>query len=229
MVYQGKRVVAVSAGLGKVLTDILAKHQVSVAQQTVIYNAMPISEIRASAHEKVTDLPPVPFILHVARLSPVKNQSLLLEAYAASGLTLPLVIIGEGSEGLNLRNLASRLGIVDQVLFLGQKHNPYPYMAQATAVVLSSNQEGLGLVLIEALACGTQTVATDVPGGIREVMIDELQRLLAEKSVSGLAEKLREAVNMPVVVRSEWADRFDLAQIVPQFLQLTTMSKQVKE
>ena len=94
-------------------------------------------------------------------------------------------------------------------------------MARASALVLSSRQEGLGLVLIESLACGTQVVATDVPGGIREVMIEEQTRLLAENSVAGLAAKLQEAIRQPVAVRSEWADRFDASRIVPRVLSLS--------
>ena len=77
------------------------------------------------------------------------------------------------------------------------------------------------MVLIESLACGTQVVATDVPGGIREVMIGEQTRLLAENSVAGLATKLQEAIRQPVPVQAEWADRFDASRIVPQVLSLS--------
>lgn len=224
LLYQNKRVVTVSAGIGAVLKEQLQPFGIRLAHHEVIHNALPMAEIRQQACEAVSDAPSGPFLLHVARLSAVKNQSLLLEAYAASGLALPLVIIGQGGEESRLRQLAERLGIGAKVLFLGLKSNPYPYMARATALVLSSRQEGLGLVLIEALACGTQVVATDVPGGIREVMIEEQSRLLAENSVDGLAAKLVEAVERPVAVRSAWADRFDSAQIVPKVLQLSALS-----
>ena len=64
-------------------------------------------------------------------------------------------------------------------------------------------------------------VATDVPGGIREVVVEEQRRLLAENSVAGLAAKLQEAIRQPVAVRSEWADRFDASRIVPRVLSLS--------
>ena len=128
-----------------------------------------------------------------------------------------------------LRQLATSLNITDRIIFLGLKRNPYAYMARAAAFVLSSRQEGLGLVLIESLACGTQAVATDVPGGIREVLIEEQQRLLAENSIEGLAFKLREAVDSPVVVKPEWAERFDSRHIIPQYLQLADVNASVTE
>lgn len=220
MLYADKQVVAVSAGIWRVLADELSRCHVQVRCHEVIHNALPIAAIRQQAQEPVADLPAKPYLIHVARLNPVKNQALLLESYAHSAIQLPLVIVGDGKERSNLAALANQLGIADRVLFLGMKANPYPYMAHAAAFILSSRQEGLGLVLIEALACGTQIVATDVPGGIREVLVDELQRLLAENSVDGLAAKMKEALTDPVVIRSEWAERFDSSRIIPLFLNL---------
>ena len=88
--------------------------------------------------------------------------------------------------------------------------------------------EGFGLVLVESLACGTQVVATDVPGGIREVLIGEQTRLLAENSIAGLAAKMREAVEFPVTVDPAWAERFAPEQIVPKFLQLILTKQEEK-
>lgn len=223
--YQNKQVVAVSAGIWQVLADELSRCHVQVRRHEIIHNALPIAAIREQAHESVTDLPSTPYLIHVARLNPVKNQALLLEAYARSAIQMPLVIIGDGKERASLEALSNQLDISERVLFLGTKANPYPYMAHAEAFVLSSRQEGLGLVLIEALACGTLTVATDVPGGIREVLVDELQRFLAENSVAGLAEKMREALECPVHIRPEWAERFDCSRIIPLFMNLIEHSE----
>src|SRR5690606_3006072 len=114
-----------------------------------------------------------PYLVHVGRLVPVKNQRRLLQAYQIAvehGLKHDLVIIGDGSERAALEVLSEALGLSHKVHFLGSQSNPYPWVKQADAFVLSSNFEGLGLVLIEALALGTPCVACDVPGGIREVL-----------------------------------------------------------
>lgn len=225
LLYQNKQVVAVSAGIWQVLADELSRYHVQVHRHEIIHNALPIAAIREQAQAHVSDLPTMPYLIHVARLNPVKNQALLLKAYALSAIQIPLVIIGDGKERSSLEALSSQLHISERVFFLGTKANPYPYMAHAEAFVLSSRQEGLGLVLIEALACGTQTVATDVPGGIREVLVDELQRLLAENSAEGLAEKMKEALGNPVSIRPEWAERFDSGCIIPHFLNLIEQSE----
>ena len=60
--------------------------------------------------------------------------------------------------------------MADDVLLPGYAANPYAYMARAAVYVLSSRQEGLGNVLIEALACGCPCVATDCPSGPREIL-----------------------------------------------------------
>ena len=125
--YQNKQVVTVSAGIWDVLREQLDKYMIRVARQVVIHNALPIEDIRAQAHAEVTDLPEGPFLLHVARLTPVKNQTLLLEAYASSGLTLPLVILGQGGEEIKLRQLATSLNIIDRVIFLATPHHGTRY------------------------------------------------------------------------------------------------------
>lgn len=228
LLYKQKQIVTVSEGIGAVLQSELSAYGVTVKRAEVIHNLLPLAEIRRLAAEQPDDLPAGAYILHVGRLAPVKNQALLLDAYAASGLTMPLVIVGDGGERRALQERAKTLGISDKVLFLGEKQNPYCYMANAKVFVLSSRMEGFGLVLVESLACGTQVVATDVPGGIREVLIGEQTRLLAENSIAGLAAKMREAVEFPVTVDPAWAERFAPEQIVPKFLQLILTKQEEK-
>ena len=67
---------------------------------------------------------------------------------------------------------AARLGLAEQVLFAGFQANPLPWIAHATGLVLASRYEGLGNVLVEALACGTLVVATDCPHGPAEILAD---------------------------------------------------------
>ncbi len=220
LLYRDKQVITVSEGIGAVLQLELKAYGVTVKRTEVIHNVLLLDDIRRLAEEQPDDLPNGAFLLHVGRLAPVKNQVLLLDAYAASGLTMPLVIVGDGGEKKSLQERAKHLGITDNVLFLGEKCNPYPYMARAKAFVLSSRMEGFGLVLVESLACGTQVVSTDAPGGIREVLIEEQVRLIAENNATALAAKLCEAITNPVTVKPAWAERFSPARIIPQVIRL---------
>ncbi len=74
--------------------------------------------------------------------------------------------------------------------------------------MLSSRFEGLGIVLIEALALGTPCVATQASGGIAEVLIDEQRDLVTEPTAAALAEGMLKAVTSPITIRPAWVERF---------------------
>lgn len=121
----------------------------------------------------------VPVLLAVGRLVQVKDYPTLLSAFNILRAQRPcrLLIIGEGNQRSQLQTQIGRLGLQRDVELLGFQPNPLPYMRQANALVLSSFLEGLGNVLIEAMACGTPVLATDC-GGPREVLADGALGLL---------------------------------------------------
>jgi glycosyltransferase involved in cell wall biosynthesis len=121
-----------------------------------------------------------PVFLAVGRMETEKDHSTLLEAFArvrsarlAAGKGgLRLILLGEGSLRPALEAQAKRLSIQEDVSMPGFAENPFAYMARCDAFVLTSLSEGLSNVLIEALACGCPVVATDCPGGPREILED---------------------------------------------------------
>ena len=66
--------------------------------------------------------------------------------------------------------IAARKNVADDLELAGFAANPAAYMARAALLVLSSRHEGLGNVLIEALACGCPVVSTDCPHGPAEIL-----------------------------------------------------------
>jgi glycosyltransferase involved in cell wall biosynthesis len=110
------------------------------------------------------DGPPRPdHLVHAASLVKVKDQATLLRALALlDGVTLD--IVGEGPERERLQALAAELGITGRVRFVGKvTHQDLPtYYQQAALNVLSSRHEGLGMVTLEAGACGVPTISTAV-------------------------------------------------------------------
>ena len=116
-----------------------------------------------------------PYIVSVARLDELqKDHRTLLRAYAAMvrqhAVDEHLVIVGDGAHRGELEGLAGELGIAERVHFMGQLDNPHPIMAGASMLVLSSKNEGMPMVLIEALALGKVVVATDCPTGPRAIL-----------------------------------------------------------
>ena len=102
-----------------------------------------------------------------------KNHALLLRAFAL--LERPdarLMLLGNGELEPDLRRLAAELGIADRVIFAGFHPDPTPFYRTADLFVLSSDYEGFGNVIVEALACGTPVVSTDCPSGPAEILAD---------------------------------------------------------
>ncbi len=218
MLYGATNIIAISTGVRASLEERFAAHESKPNELRLIANPIPIDEIQRLAEESDPAIPTEPYIVHVARLTHQKNQQLLIRAYHKAAIEEKLVIVGDGQDRPMLDKLVSELGMEQKVIFAGQKDNPFPWMKHAKAFVLSSIYEGFGLVLAEAMACGTQVVAVDCPGGVRDVLIEEQARLIAEPSVDGLAAKIREALENPVSIKPMWYRRFDAKQIATQYL-----------
>lgn len=103
-------------------------------------------------------------LLVVSRLETEKQVPFAIHALVgvrAEGIDAGLIIVGEGRERSNLKMLAEQLGVSEYVQFLGRQ-DPLPLYAQADLVLVPSEYEGYGLVIIEALAAGIPVVSTDV-------------------------------------------------------------------
>jgi glycosyltransferase involved in cell wall biosynthesis len=103
-------------------------------------------------------------LIHVASLLGIKDQATLLRALTRLEPSVTLDIIGTGPEDSRLKSLAAELGIVDRVRFLGKvEHLDLPaHYRGSTLNILCSRHEGLGMVTLEAAACGIPTVGTAV-------------------------------------------------------------------
>lgn len=142
----------------------------------VIYNAKDRDRMLERSMEPVaSDLIRQPFILAVERLEESqKDLTTMIRAFQRfkQQYRRPerLYIIGKGNSEGELRQLASELGIADDVVFLGFCANPYPWMREARLLVHSAKMEGLPTVLIEGLMLDKLIVATDCPTGPAEIL-----------------------------------------------------------
>lgn len=115
--------------------------------------------------------PQGPLILSVGTLKAVKRHDLLIRAFAQmSRRDATLCILGEGKERPRLQALVDALGLDERVLLPGYQSDPAPWYAYADLFVLSSDHEGFGNVIVEALEQGVPVVSTDCPSGPREIL-----------------------------------------------------------
>jgi len=174
--------------------DFRANYRIPEGKLTVIHNPVDFPEIsRLSMATSSPFSETGPNILAVGRIHHVKGYDLLLKAFADSGAESgSLHIVGDGDSS-HLQKQAHELGVSHRVLFHGQQRNPYAYMRNADALVLSSRSEASSNVLLEAMACRCPTIAFDGLGGINEVVAKPQYGILVPHlDISALASALRE-------------------------------------
>jgi len=122
-------------------------------------------------HPWFTDNGP-PIILACGRFKKAKDHPTLIKAFSLLSAQRPcrLIILGDGELRERIEELVSELSLQEKVALPGWSDNPYSAMSRAALFVLSSYYEGLGNVLIEALACGCPCVSTDCPSGPAEIL-----------------------------------------------------------
>lgn len=138
-------------------------------------------------------------ILTVGSMKAQKNHPLLLRAFAQMGRPdARLMFLGTGAGEADLRALAGELGVTSQVIFAGFHPDPTPFYQTADLFVLSSDYEGFGNVIVEALACGTPVVSTDCPSGPAEILENgKYGRLVPVRDAQALADAMQETLVAP--------------------------------
>ncbi len=194
-------VVAISQG---VASEAIRTLGIEARRVRTIYNPTPVAEIRRLAQEE-TDHPwfgdgEPPVVLTALKEGPQKDWATLVTAFGqvCRSLTVRLAILGRTHSAEYREQIVSAarsLGIEERVSFLGFDENPFRYMQRAALFVHSSHWEGLGNVLIEALACGTPVVSTDSPFGPAEILENgRWGRLTPVGDVDEMAEAIIESL-----------------------------------
>lgn len=163
----------------------------------VLYNPVDAAGIRKRAEEPIPekDLPSAgPVLIAVGRLDPVKRFSLLIDVCRELGkrYSFSLWIVGGGEEEEALMRQCADLPFIR---LLGQKDNPYPYIARADWLISASESESYGLTVQEALILGVPVLACACPG-IRESLEPRFGKPVGMDR-EALLEGLREILEHP--------------------------------
>lgn len=167
--------VSCSRGIDRELRE---RYRIRPDKSRVIYNGLELDTIREKAKEPLSlsekeKTAGRKVIVCVGRFSRQKGHRHLLRAVKIlkeEGISVRLLLLGEGELRPSLEKLVAELDIEDEVSMLGFCKNPYKYMACADVVVMPSLYEGFSNVLLEALACGAPVISTDHETGAREIL-----------------------------------------------------------
>jgi glycosyltransferase involved in cell wall biosynthesis len=159
----------------------------------VIYNGVDIARVKALSGQPLPIAKREPWVIMPARLSSQKDHRTLLRAFSAIARDTGarLIIAGDGEQRAAIEAQAAVLGVAGQLTITGHLQNPFPLIAAAEVVALSSHYEGFGLVLVEAMALGRAVVSSDCPSGPAEIIRDGVDGFLVPPGDAGrLAERL---------------------------------------
>jgi N-acetyl-alpha-D-glucosaminyl L-malate synthase BshA len=167
-------------------------------------------------------------VLQISNFRPVKRSEDALRVLSLVRRRRParLVFLGSGEGREELRALAGRLGVARWVEFAGEDPDVARHLKAASLLLSTSEFEGFGMAVLEAMACGLPVVATD-SGGVREVASASCARIRPVGDLEGLAEDVIEVLGDPELASAMGAagrrraeELFDAEQVVPQYERL---------
>ena len=192
----------------------------------VIYNPAAISEdVDLARVPSVVTASERPLILSVGTLKKQKRHDLLIDAFARLPTELKgtLCILGEGTEREALVAQVAALGLSEKVLLPGFVLDTGPWYKYADLFVLSSDYEGFGNVIVEAMAQGTPVVSTNCPSGPSEILEDgRFGRLVPVRDVDALTRAMSDALQSShdSAKLKRRAQDFSVDRVAKQYLDL---------
>ncbi|PIP20079.1 MAG: hypothetical protein COX40_06695 [Candidatus Omnitrophica bacterium CG23_combo_of_CG06-09_8_20_14_all_40_11] len=204
----GNKVIAISESVKE---HLIKDFKVKQEDIRVIHNGIDANRFRVQSAEyrvqrkKDLGLRDGPVVGIVARLSEEKGHVYLIKAMQEIITKIPqaqLLIVGEGRMREGLVNLTKKIGLEKSVFFLPSVIDTQGVLSGMDLFVLPSLKEGLGLALMEAMACGLAVVGSDV-GGIRSLIQDKYNGLLVKPADSrGLSYAILELLQNPDKAKS---------------------------
>lgn len=172
-------------------------------------------------------------IISLGRLELEKNQALLIQAFALLPVEInaTLLMVGDGSQRKKLEQMCIDLNVQEKVKFFGFITDPYQILIKADLLVLPSNFEGFGNVIIEAFYCGLPVVSTDCPYGPRELLMNGKYGSLvpvSDKVAMAKAIQYEHENRRSSELQKFAAQRFLPSVIVKQFLDVMNCNKSGK-
>ncbi|MFC3095999.1 glycosyltransferase [Alteromonas sediminis] len=214
--FSGKNLICVSRGLA---SEIEQLRWIAPRSVTAIYNPCDKAKILALSQQENPAIPTEPYLIHVGRFARQKRHDILFEAIKQVP-DIPLVLLCRKTN--KLLKMAERHGVKDRLILPGFQSNPYNWLARARLKVLSSDYEGLSMVLIESLMCGTPVVSTECDFGPSEILSGHLSQFLsATGDANALTKNINHALSVDAnLTTSPILEEVEANKVADRYLQL---------
>ncbi len=187
---------------------LVAEERVDPARIVIIPNGIELAQVgdEALARARATLGAGVgPVLLHVGRLSAVKNQALAIEALALLPPSVRLAFAGDGRDRAQLEALARERGVADRTAFLGYRDDAAALVAAADVAVVTSRNEAMPLAVIEALLAATPVVSTPWTGADEMLGRGAFGSVASAYDPAAFAAALRATLDEPEAARDRAA------------------------
>lgn len=226
-IVQSDGVTAISHYLKNATKEIFQFDDIAVIPNFVCasdYSRHPVDELRKMLAPNGESL-----LVHVSNFRPVKRPVDCVEIFARvlkKVTNVRLVMVGDGSERMNVEHRARCLGIYEKCSFVGKQPHIADYLSACDVLILPSEQESFGLAALEAMACEVPVIASLV-GGIPEVVTDGETGFLSEvgdveKMAEDAAHLLTDANfrrEMGRRARESALERYRTDIVIPQYIE----------
>ena len=188
-----------------------------------IPNGCNVDAIHQKAQAAKANKPDHPVIGMVARLNEIKDQKTLIQAMPLVLAKYPnaeLWLVGDGEQRENLTKLTDDLGLNDTVKFLGNRHDIPELLGQMDVFAFSTTEaEGFGIALVEALAAGVPVVASDVGPCSEVLQRGQWGQLVKPDNPDGLGDIIVKTFNLAFLSPSlmDIKQKYDTSIVAQQY------------
>jgi glycosyltransferase involved in cell wall biosynthesis len=196
-----------------VLTEAFRRDLVKLSPQyshkiIQMYNPLNLENIADAAQIGLSPDSHEKYFVFVARMHPDKDHLTCIKAFSEFSKYHPeakMYFIGDGEKRSEYEKTVRSFHLEDKIIFTGILGNPFGYIKNALANILSSPSEGLSNVLIEAAALKTLNIASDCPSGPSEILLN---------GKAGLLFPVGDSEKLSVLMSDVWGNKIDVQTLI---------------